>query len=380
MSYAGFQVFQGNLNWFTSILIAGTGSAIGISISYVVGFKLGSPFFQKYGHRFHLGPDRLEKTSVWFEKYGAKVLIIAYFIPGIRHITGYFSGITRMPYRSFSLYAYVGAFLWVSTFISLGKILGPQWEQFHDSVKKYLVIGSIIVGIILAIVYIYRNYKLKLKDMMLNTLNKAEELLHSLRRVKMILIGMAVIFLSLSFVMIGLIQDYFSNEFEQFDRIVMLLVNLIFNEDWSSSMKLFSSLSSSNILFAILFLTLIVILMKSKERLLDSLFLVITVVGGELIEEVLRNILSSTFPNEQSFISVVVYGFVAFLIFRHTDNYIIRTITVFIFLLITLLIGLSHLFFQLQYPSDIVAGYVFGGVWLSLILITLESFRLLRKV
>ena len=53
-----------------------------MTISYWIGYKLGVPFFHKHGHRIHLGPDRLEKMSNWFENYGNKLLLIAYFIPG----------------------------------------------------------------------------------------------------------------------------------------------------------------------------------------------------------------------------------------------------------------------------------------------------------
>ena len=100
MSYTGFLIYQGNLNWLASILIGGTGASIGMTLSYWIGFKLGKPFFEKYGHRFHMGPDKIEKTSHWFTKHGNKLLVFAYFIPGVRHITGYFSGITRLPFRT----------------------------------------------------------------------------------------------------------------------------------------------------------------------------------------------------------------------------------------------------------------------------------------
>jgi membrane-associated phospholipid phosphatase len=46
---------------------------------------------------------------------------------------------------------------------------------------------------------------------------------------------------------------------------------------------------------------------------------------------------------------------------------------------ITLLVGISRVYFDLQYPSDVVAGYVFGGVWLSLNIVLLEIFRVLHK-
>ncbi len=140
MSYSGFLVFQGHLNWSLSIFIAGVGVCLGMTISYWIGYKLGTPFFDKFGRRFHMGPKQLEKISHWYEKYGNKLLMVAYFIPGVRHITGYFSGITRLPYRTFALFAYSGAFLWVTTFITLGKVLGPAVgaiSHFNQKISNY---------------------------------------------------------------------------------------------------------------------------------------------------------------------------------------------------------------------------------------------------
>lgn len=78
MAYCGFLVFQGKLNWGISILVAALGVMVGITISYSISRALGTPFFQKYGSRIHLGPDKLEKTSQWFERYGNGLLVIAY--------------------------------------------------------------------------------------------------------------------------------------------------------------------------------------------------------------------------------------------------------------------------------------------------------------
>jgi membrane protein DedA with SNARE-associated domain len=118
MTYCGFLVFQGKLNWGISIIVAVLGVISGITTSYFIGRSLGTPFFKKYGSYIHLGPERLDKTSEWFKKYGNGLLVITYFIPGIRHITGYFSGVTKIPYKKFALNTYVGAFIWTGTFIS----------------------------------------------------------------------------------------------------------------------------------------------------------------------------------------------------------------------------------------------------------------------
>lgn len=122
MSYSGLLIFQGKLNWIVTIFSAFVGVSTGVTLSYWIGFRLGTPFFNKYGARFHLGPDRLQNISNWFQKYGNKLLIIAFFIPGVRHFTGYFAGVTRISFRTYAWYSYIGAFIWVTVFISFGKV------------------------------------------------------------------------------------------------------------------------------------------------------------------------------------------------------------------------------------------------------------------
>jgi membrane protein DedA with SNARE-associated domain len=212
MSYSGFLVYQDHLNWTFSILVAGVGTSIGMTISYWIGYRLGIPFFEKYGSRFHMGPDRIEKTARWFSKHGNKLLILACFIPGVRHITGYFSGITRLPFRTYARYAYSGAFLWVTVFITLGKILGPQWEQFHNSMIKYLIIGSIIAAAILIVVYVYKKYNRELKYLAIKILNVILNLHHSRKRVGLLMAAIAVVTLGFVILMIGMIQEILGNE------------------------------------------------------------------------------------------------------------------------------------------------------------------------
>jgi membrane protein DedA with SNARE-associated domain len=162
MTYCGFLVFQGRLNCAISVVVAAFGVICGITVSYFIGHAIDDTFLKKYGKYIHMSPEKLESTSKRFQRYGNGLLIVAYFIPGVRHVTGYFSGITRIPYKKFAINAYIGAFLWTGTFISLGKILGSDWERFHSSIRKYLIIGSIIIGVALIAIYIYRKHKLQI--------------------------------------------------------------------------------------------------------------------------------------------------------------------------------------------------------------------------
>ncbi|HVJ49259.1 VTT domain-containing protein [Desulfitobacterium sp.] len=388
MTYCGFLVFQGKLNWGISIIVAALGVISGITISYFISRTFGTPFFQKYGSYIHLGPDKLEKTSQWFERYGNGLLVVAYFIPGVRHITGYFSGIAKIPYKKFALNAYIGAFIWTGTFISLGKILGSNWEKFHGSIKKYLIIGGIILAIVLLGIYFYRRYKATIIDFIMKSLENGIQIFHSLGKIKVAIVGVAAIFISLSIVLIGLIQDFLAREFSQFDTIVTYLVSLIFPENWSSVMGLFKLLTAPEVLIAFTLLLFAWIILKGRNRLLETRFLLITVLGGALLEEGLRLIFHRvgpsgnmyTFPSQQALLAVVVYGFASFMVLRHAKNRWFGTLLFFMTLGVCVVTGLTVIFFQAQYPSDAVAGYVFGGVWLSLNIVLMEVFRALSKI
>ncbi|MGE8203573.1 DedA family protein [Heyndrickxia sp. NPDC080065] len=159
MSYAGFLVSQGELHWGLSILFAALGSSVGMTVAYGIGYKLGAPFFKKYGHRIHLGPKQIDKASSWFNQYGNKVLIVSYFIPGVRHFTGYFSGIIRMNFRTFAFYAYGGALIWTSTFISLGRVFGSQWDKAQEIGKTYFWIFVGITVLLVVLIFVYRKIR-----------------------------------------------------------------------------------------------------------------------------------------------------------------------------------------------------------------------------
>ncbi|MEH7305134.1 DedA family protein [Neobacillus drentensis] len=159
LAYAGFLSFLEQLNWFGSIIASAAGSTLGMLLSYWVGCRLGIHFFEKHGKRLHLEPDRLHAISNWIRRYGNKLLIISLFIPVFRHFIGYLSGITRVPIKVYTLYTGIGSTLWVSSFIFLGKILGPQWETFFEVMKRYLILTSIVLFILIGVIYLIKKIR-----------------------------------------------------------------------------------------------------------------------------------------------------------------------------------------------------------------------------
>ncbi|WP_260682071.1 DedA family protein [Alkalicoccobacillus porphyridii] len=165
----GYFAQAGQLHLILALLVSLLGSIIGISISYILGKRLGLPFLFAHGSKIFLSRKKIERAQTLFQKYGSFILIIGYFIPGVRHLTGYIAGISNMPFRKFSLYAYSGAFIWVHTFVLAGNYM--QWwdlRRLNESILAHkFLFGSIIGFIIISSIACYVLY-LNLKKRKLN--------------------------------------------------------------------------------------------------------------------------------------------------------------------------------------------------------------------
>ncbi|MBA2874730.1 DedA family protein [Thermaerobacillus caldiproteolyticus] len=152
LTYVGYNVFTGAMSFPLTLVCSFIGAIIGISISYCLGIKLGLPFLHKFGPKVHITEARIEQTKVLFAKMGPFVLVIGYFIPGIRHISAFLAGINEYKFKKFAIYAYSGALLWVLIFITLGKELGKDWKNVKHYMEHYsthllpLLIIALLIG------------------------------------------------------------------------------------------------------------------------------------------------------------------------------------------------------------------------------------------
>jgi membrane protein DedA with SNARE-associated domain len=157
----GYYAYLGRVNLQTALISSYLGSVIGITISYILGTKLGLPFLLKYGDKIYLPKTKIEKAQQLFSKHGAWLLLLGYFIPGVRHLTGYLAGISRMRLQTFMLYSYIGALFWVTLFVLSGYELGIKWYYVKQSFEAYKFIIYFAFSAVLTIITVV--YFLKLK-------------------------------------------------------------------------------------------------------------------------------------------------------------------------------------------------------------------------
>jgi membrane protein DedA with SNARE-associated domain len=167
LAYAGFLSHQGDLSLPILIMLSFIGTSVGMTFQYFVGNKLGMPFIQKYGKYVFLTPKKINLTKMWFDKYGYFLIFIAFFIPGVRHFTGYFAGIINLPFRRFAMTIYSGALFWVSFFLIGGYWLGENLEEIFQILGQH--IWKILFGII--IITLITRFRKNIKHMILKRIN-----------------------------------------------------------------------------------------------------------------------------------------------------------------------------------------------------------------
>jgi membrane protein DedA with SNARE-associated domain len=150
LTFAGYLIHRGHVQALPTVISALLGSICGITISYLLGRAGALLIIKKHIHYFHITPEKLARAEDWFNRKGKWSLVIGYYLPGIRHIIAIIAGASKFRYHEFALYAYTGASLWVSVFISAGYLLGEGWYRVSHEVHHVLAIISIIaVGVVL---------------------------------------------------------------------------------------------------------------------------------------------------------------------------------------------------------------------------------------
>ncbi len=159
LTFTGYLIYKGDLKIVPAFLACFTGSSCGITLSYILGRTFGLALIHRYGKYIHLTEERIRYAHNWFERVGRWGLTFGYFIPGVRHFTAYAAGMSALEPHVFCAFAYAGAFLWASTFLSLGYFLGERWEATSERIHHYLLIACGVVVALGGLYFLYTRWR-----------------------------------------------------------------------------------------------------------------------------------------------------------------------------------------------------------------------------
>jgi membrane protein DedA with SNARE-associated domain len=152
LTFAGYLVFRQQFALLPTLVAAFCGSICGMSLSYGLGRTLGRAAVEHLGKWLHLNPARLDTIQAWYHRHGQYTLLVGYFLPGVRHLTAYVAGWSKLSLPIFALFASAGGLCWSSTFIVLGYGLGNGWKRWSASEHRLGALGAMLVLVSTALV------------------------------------------------------------------------------------------------------------------------------------------------------------------------------------------------------------------------------------
>jgi membrane-associated protein len=146
---AGSFAAIGQLSAWKVFFLLWLAAVLGDNSNYWIGRAIGPRAFQFSKSRW-FNPEHLRKTHKFFEKYGARAIIIARFMPFFRTFMPFVAGIGSMSYARFLPYDILGGLLWVGICVSAGYQFGqvPFVQKHFELVVAAIILISVMPGLI----------------------------------------------------------------------------------------------------------------------------------------------------------------------------------------------------------------------------------------
>lgn len=147
------------------IVLFGTlGAVLGAVINYMLSIWLGRPIIYKFadsrlGHLCLLSTEKVQKAETYFNEHGNISTFVGRLIPGIRQLISIPAGLSRMPFGSFLLYTFAGAFLWNAVLALLGYVANGQMELIKAYSHELSVAILVLVVVAIGVFVVYRRLK-----------------------------------------------------------------------------------------------------------------------------------------------------------------------------------------------------------------------------
>ena len=159
---AGYIVHSQNLGIEQVIMfgfMGSLGSTLGAIIIYLIALKVGRRIVLKIGKYILISESKLEKSEAWFQKYGKVAVLLGRLAPGVRELISIPAGLSRMNFIEFTLFTFIGSFLWSLSLTMIGYYLGNAWDEFSQESSKAFHIISLTIIISLVLFFIFKLYK-----------------------------------------------------------------------------------------------------------------------------------------------------------------------------------------------------------------------------
>jgi len=157
---AGVLAGAGDLKLAALLTLVTLCAIAGDQLGYAIGWKAGDRLYGRQDSRF-FKRRHLQQAHDFYEKHGAKAVVIARFIPIIRTFCPPVAGAAKMKYARYLTYDILGGLLWVWSMVLAGYTLGRSVPNIEKKLH-YVIAVVVILSLIPAAIHAWNVRRKKL--------------------------------------------------------------------------------------------------------------------------------------------------------------------------------------------------------------------------
>ena len=161
-----------SMNLILAMVLLSIAAFAGNVAGYEIGRAVGRPLYNRDGRI--LKRRYFDESHAFFEKHGAKALIIGRFVPVVRTFITVVAGVSRMDRRHFFVWSGVGAVSWVWVVTLLGYFLGHAFPALKDHLEL-AILAVVAVSLVPMVVEVLRARRVRATESVSGAAEPAEE-------------------------------------------------------------------------------------------------------------------------------------------------------------------------------------------------------------
>ena len=145
MPFSGYLVTTGRFELWAVALAGALGNVFGSWIGYWMGTLGGRPLAERLERWRIIRVEEYDRADGWLKKHGLQVAFWTRLLPIVRTFVSFPAGAARVPLVRFTIYTFLGSFLWSLLLAQVGVVFGENWTRIRNVWRGFDLV--VLVGL-----------------------------------------------------------------------------------------------------------------------------------------------------------------------------------------------------------------------------------------
>jgi membrane protein DedA with SNARE-associated domain len=147
MPFSGYLTTTGRFTLWAVALAGAVGNVFGSWIGYWMGSVGGRPLAERLARLRLVRVEEYDRADRWLRRHGLQVAFWTRLLPIVRTFISFPAGAARVPFGRFTLYTFLGSYIWAFALAWIGAAFGEHWESIRGVWRGFdvVVLAALLV-------------------------------------------------------------------------------------------------------------------------------------------------------------------------------------------------------------------------------------------